>query len=43
MFLCINIIDRFLSVEIVPRAQMQLVGIVALLIAAKVSSEKENN
>lgn len=35
LFLCVNITDRYLSKAIVPRNKLQLVGIVALLIAAK--------
>ncbi|KAL4073501.1 cyclin-like protein [Scleroderma citrinum] len=36
LFLCINIIDRFLSARVVSLAKLQLVGITCLLIAAKV-------
>lgn len=35
MFNTVNIIDRFLSVKVVPVHQLQLVGLAALLIAAK--------
>ncbi|XP_038719428.1 G2/mitotic-specific cyclin S13-7-like [Tripterygium wilfordii] len=35
LYLAINIIDRFLSVKIVPRRELQLVGISAMLIASK--------
>jgi hypothetical protein len=35
LFLCINIIDRFLSKKSVARNKLQLVGITAMLIAAK--------
>lgn len=34
-YLTINIIDRFLAVKIVPRKELQLVGISAMLIASK--------
>ncbi|KAM1748222.1 hypothetical protein ACFX12_009237 [Malus domestica] len=34
-YLAINIIDRFLAVKIVPRKELQLVGISAMLIASK--------
>lgn len=33
-YLTINIIDRFLAVKIVPRRELQLVGMVAMLIAS---------
>lgn len=36
LFLCINIIDRFLSVRVCSLAKLQLVGATALLLAAKV-------
>ncbi|KAL1921169.1 uncharacterized protein VTP21DRAFT_10885 [Calcarisporiella thermophila] len=36
LFLCINIIDRFLSVKVVALQKLQLVGAAALFIAAKV-------
>ena len=36
LFLCINIIDRFLSVRVVSLAKLQLVGITCLFITAKV-------
>lgn len=35
LWLCVQLIDRFLSVEQVPRARLQLVGVAALLIATK--------
>jgi len=35
LFLCINILDRFLQNKIIPRAKFQLVGITALFIACK--------
>ncbi|RXW17651.1 hypothetical protein EST38_g8204 [Candolleomyces aberdarensis] len=35
LFLCINIIDRFLSARVVSLAKLQLVGITCLFIAAK--------
>ncbi|KAJ9683875.1 hypothetical protein PVL29_016396 [Vitis rotundifolia] len=35
LYLTINIIDRFLSVKTVPRRELQLVGISAMLIASK--------
>jgi hypothetical protein len=35
LFLCTNFIDRFLSLEAVPRARLQLVGVSCLLIATK--------
>ncbi|MED6222172.1 hypothetical protein PIB30_061779 [Stylosanthes scabra] len=35
LFLAINIIDRYLSMTVVPKAELQLVGICALLIACK--------
>ncbi|KAL1918048.1 uncharacterized protein VTP21DRAFT_3314 [Calcarisporiella thermophila] len=36
LFLCVNIIDRFLSVKVVALQKLQLVGCAALFIAAKV-------
>lgn len=36
LFLCINIIDRFLSARVVSLAKLQLVGITCMFIAAKV-------
>lgn len=36
LFLCINIIDRFLSARVASLAKLQLVGITCLLVAAKV-------
>ncbi|KIJ61454.1 hypothetical protein HYDPIDRAFT_177035 [Hydnomerulius pinastri MD-312] len=36
LFLCINIIDRFLSARVVSLAKLQLVGITCLFIASKV-------
>lgn len=35
LFLCINIIDRFLSARVVSLVRLQLVGVTALFIAAK--------
>ena len=35
MFLTVNIIDRFLSQQTVPRKKLQLVGLVAMLLACK--------
>lgn len=35
LYLCINIIDRYLSVVEVPRKKLQLVGVTALLVACK--------
>ena len=35
LFLTINIIDRFLAVKTVPRRELQLVGISAMLMASK--------
>ncbi|XP_022730790.1 G2/mitotic-specific cyclin S13-7-like isoform X2 [Durio zibethinus] len=35
LYLTINIVDRFLSVKVVPRKELQLVGISAMLIACK--------
>jgi len=35
LFLCVNILDRFLQNKIVPRAKFQLVGITSMLIACK--------
>nr|CAA71243.1 mitotic cyclin [Oxybasis rubra] len=35
LYLTINIIDRFLSMKIVPRKELQLVGIASMLIACK--------
>ncbi|MED6169890.1 hypothetical protein PIB30_025457 [Stylosanthes scabra] len=35
LFLAINIIDRYLSMSVVPKAELQLVGICALIIACK--------
>ncbi|KAH9835265.1 cyclin-like protein [Rhodofomes roseus] len=36
LFLCVNIIDRFLSTRVVSLAKLQLVGITCMFIAAKV-------
>lgn len=36
LFLCINIIDRFLSARVVSLARLQLVGVTCMFIAAKV-------
>lgn len=36
LFLCINIIDRFLSARVVSLAKLQLVGVTCMFIAAKV-------
>lgn len=36
LFLCINIVDRFLSARVVSLAKLQLVGITCMFIAAKV-------
>lgn len=36
LFLCVNIIDRFLSARVVSLAKLQLVGITCMFIAAKV-------
>ena len=35
LYLTINLIDRFLSVKIVPRRELQLLGMSAMLIATK--------
>lgn len=35
LYLAINIIDRYLSVRVIPRHRLQLIGVVALFIAAK--------
>jgi hypothetical protein len=35
LFLCVNIIDRFLSARVVSLAKLQLVGITSMFIAAK--------
>ena len=35
LYLTMNIVDRFLSVKVVPRKELQLVGISAMLIACK--------
>jgi len=35
LFLAVQLIDRYLEIKVVPRAQLQLVGATALLIAAK--------
>ena len=35
LFLTVNIIDRFLEKEVVPRKKLQLVGMTALLLACK--------
>lgn len=35
LYLTINIFDRFLSVKTVPKRELQLVGITALLLASK--------
>lgn len=36
LFLCVNIIDRFLSARVVSLAKLQLVGVTCMFIAAKV-------
>ena len=36
LFLCVNIIDRFLSAQVVSLAKLQLVGITCLFISSKV-------
>lgn len=36
LFLCINLVDRFLSARVVSLAKLQLVGVTCLFIAAKV-------
>ncbi|EGN93420.1 hypothetical protein SERLA73DRAFT_64108, partial [Serpula lacrymans var. lacrymans S7.3] len=36
LFLCVNLIDRFLSARVVSLAKLQLVGITCLFVAAKV-------
>lgn len=35
LYLTINIVDRFLAVKVVPRRELQLVGISSMLIACK--------
>ena len=35
LFLTVNIIDRFLEKEVVPRKKLQLVGMTAMLLACK--------
>ena len=35
LFLCVNIIDRFLSARVVSLAKLQLVGVTCMFIAAK--------
>lgn len=35
LFLTVNIIDRFLEKEVVPRKKLQLVGVTAMLLACK--------
>lgn len=35
LFLTVNLIDRFLEKVMVPRTQLQLVGVTAMLIASK--------
>jgi G2/mitotic-specific cyclin-B, other len=35
LFLMVNIIDRFLEKEVVPRKKLQLVGVTAMLLACK--------
>jgi hypothetical protein len=35
LFLTVNIIDRFLEKEVVPRNKLQLVGVTAMLLACK--------
>jgi hypothetical protein len=35
LYLTINIVDRFLAVKLVPRKELQLVGISAMLTASK--------
>jgi hypothetical protein len=35
LFLCVNILDRFLSMKAVSRSKLQLVGVAALMIASK--------
>ena len=35
LYLTINIVDRFLSMKVVPRRELQLVGISSMLLASK--------
>jgi cyclin B len=35
LFLTVNIIDRFLEKQVVPRKKLQLVGVTAMLLACK--------
>lgn len=35
LYLTINLVDRFLSVKVVPRRELQLVGISSMLLASK--------
>lgn len=35
LFLAINVLDRFLAAKLVAQAKLQLVGVAALLVAAK--------
>lgn len=35
LYLCVNTIDRYLSVEVIERSKLQLVGVTALLVACK--------
>lgn len=35
LYLTVNIVDRFLSVKLVPRRELQLVGISSMLLASK--------
>ena len=43
LFLCINIIDRFLSARVVSLVKLQLVGITCMFIAAKIISPSARN
>jgi G2/mitotic-specific cyclin-B, other len=35
LYLCMYIVDRYMSLQPVPRAELQLVGVAAILIASK--------
>ncbi len=35
LYLCVHIIDRFLEIQMVPKLELQLVGVTALLVACK--------
>lgn len=35
LYLTVNYVDRYLSVKVVPRSQLQLVGVACMLVASK--------